>query len=422
MNIKISYIYASTLFAFYIANIYQCPAHKYLQLFKWGMLLVLFISLYLRNYKQIRLTKWNYILFFFLLFSFFTVFNSISIKGSFIKSLTFIFLFLISYEIRNYLFINKLKITFFKPLLVLSCVIVLPTVILYFLGINLGRNPAGRYSMWVDNSNTLGMMIFPLVPVTMYFICKAKSKIAFFLLIILGLLQFYLLYLTGSRASTLAVMTAFAVFIFNSKYIKKYKNIFYIYFILIISIFSISLFYLPRSSIDKILPLHQETYEKQNIDISHYSLGLLLLSGREGAWKVGFQEIINNPVYGTGAGTEKIIVRNNHVKMPNHNGEYLHNSFLASFVEYGLLGGGLIIIIFLFPLFYLIRIFFCRNHNYNIEFITLLAIYLSCLINAFFESWLLSIGNLNILIFWPILLILLDAKKYKSEFTIKTNT
>ena len=420
--IKIKFIYLLTLLAFYAANIYQCPAHKYFQYFKWLMLSILLVCLFFRNYKEIRFSKWNWIIWFFLIFSFASIFISISTKESFIKATTFIFLFIISYELKNFFLMYDFKQVFFPYLLYLSVIIVTFTTVLYFLGINHGRNPFGRFSMWVDNPNTLGSMIFPLVPISVYYLYKYPSFIKKTLISFLVIFQFFILYLTASRASTLAAIIAVACLILSiSKLFSKVKYLIYTYIFLFLLTIVTCLYCLPKSTIDTFIPIHRATLERSS-NINKTSYSVLLLSGRGSAWKAGYDELEKRPLLGTGAGTEKKVLKINKKKLIAHAGEYMHNSFVASFVEYGLLGGGLIIIIILFPIYYLVRIFFCSNNNYNIEFITLLAIYLSCLVNAFFESWLLSIGNLNILIFWPVLLILLDAKKYKSEFTIKTNT
>ena len=279
--------------------------------------------------------------------------------------------------------------------------------------------------MWVDNPNTLGSMIFPLVPISIYYLFKNPSFTKKTLVLLLIIFQFFILDLTGSRASTLAAICSTTLIIFStSKFLSKYKYIIYSYCFLFIITVILSFLILPKNIIDNYIPIHRASLENSHTlyDINRTSYSVLLLSGRGSAWKIGYDQLIDKPLLGTGAGTEKIILELNKKKLIAHVGAYMHNSFVASFVEYGLIGGGLIMIIFLFPFYYLIRIFFCRNHSYNLEFITLLAIYLSCIVNAFFESWLLSIGNLNILIFWPILFILLDAKKYTPVFTVKTNT
>ena len=117
--IKLKIIYFITLSGFYAANIYQCPAHKYFQYFKWLMLSILLVCLFFRNHKEIRFSKWNWIIWFFLIFSFSTVFISVSPKESIIKATTFIFLFIISYELKNFFLRYDIKKVFF-PMLILS--------------------------------------------------------------------------------------------------------------------------------------------------------------------------------------------------------------------------------------------------------------------------------------------------------------
>lgn len=140
----------------------------------------------------------------------------------------------------------------------------------------------------------------------------------------------------------------------------------------------------------------------------------VLMGGRLEAWIAAVQLISHRPWLGYGFGTESLLFRQARYVFMFHEGGMAHNAYLGLILQIGIPGA----LLFFIPLFSLLfSEFFVQKPSATR--IALQAVLFCGLILCFFESWIYSPGNSQVLPFWTavaLLEYLRDAEKFPVRF------
>ncbi len=423
-TIFLSKIYSITIIAFFLGNISaRSGMYHQFQLVKWFFFFtcLLFSLLYFLGNR--RIIWCNFRIFLFIIFCALISYWSVNFERSAAFVIMFFFIYLISISLGNYFASNGIEKSFFEPIYKIALCLIPFTFLLYLLRFDIGRGIGGRISVWTDNPNTLGMMMYILLPITTYYLfygSKKKSIVA-----IIFLMQLILLYKSGSRASLGAGLIGITIVFMSIRKLKALKIIFIILFIpflaAVVTFSSLiggnvlnmdSLNFLARENKNLTSKIHhrQESSNNTRFDSTDYKL-TFLLSGRWEVWDQAFKAIEREPFLGYGFGYEDQFIRNlkDKGKVFFHFGSNLHCSYMALILEVGYFGAFLALLFLISPI-----IGYCRlilSNEFKSEYYVIIAICLSALFNGLFESWVFRIGNLAVLIFWPAMIMCMNAKK-----------
>ncbi len=239
-------------------------------------------------------------------------------------------------------------------------------------------------------------------------------------------MQLVLLYKSGSRASLGAGLIAITIVFMSLNQFKVFKILLIIVLIPLIGTILVfgSLIGGKITNIDSLNFLTRENKalnSKIAFDIekgssqrfkneTDYKL-TFLLSGRWEVWKQAFIAIGKRPFFGYGLGYEDQFIEElkDKNKVLFHFGSNLHCSYMALILETGYLGAFLAILFLISPVIGYSRLII--NNRCKKEYYVIVAICLSAIFNGFFESWIFRIGNLAVLIFWPAMILCMNAKK-----------
>ena len=190
-----------------------------------------------------------------------------------------------------------------------------------------------------SNQNYTGLWLSIIWPFCVYFIKENKLlKIKKVLLILLGFSLIYLIFLTTSRASVLALIISMPI-IFSFKLILIL--IFVILFLLIISNISLSFLSLKNYFVNQPIQLLIEKFTTLNIvDIQN--------SMRIKIWTNTLNFIYSKPIIGFGAGLFPIIYL---TLNEDYNAQHSHNIILQIAFEYGIVAS-LVLSTFVFTLLF----------------------------------------------------------------------
>ncbi len=263
-------------------------------------------------------------------------------------------------------------------LLVASCFLML------IAGISLGRG-AGRFSAWVDNPNTLAMM---LAPVLIIFLARSVEqrkgwlfKDALFLVIgLVVLLQ------TDSRAG----MLWFIVSAFSFLVIYRATGI-WIYVSLLASVVIIAWWGEIFNYLSLLLGREGAAY------------GADVLSGRTEQWMLGVMLIKEKLFLGYGLGTSIGLTDSFRHYFYEAQGGHFHNSYITIAVEAGLAGSLVFLLVMAYVILFGFRnavVFRKRFPNDWIAATLPWSLVVGASAHGLFETWLLSAGNAVSLLFW----------------------
>lgn len=312
-----------------------------------------------------------------------TYLNTSSYIGLVKISGLFLVIFL-AFSLSKYFMLQENSENYYKIIILITSLVVGSSFLLFVLGVNLGRvsEDGGRFSGWVDNPNTLAMMLMIVFPVVLLNSLKDR-RLGLFSPRILLFFLITIVALTGSRSAAAGIGVA-AIVIFSYQKGGKER-------LVLLSIVSIAVVTLVGFELKDVI---------LNI-VSYKRFGNLILSGREEVWAVAFMLIQNQPYFGYGFDTETTLIDQYHHLLITHQGKVFHNSYLSYIVHLGLIGA----MPLLWIIIYSIRsLMFLRFHSNNPEEFRMrlvsAAIVFSSLVHAIFETWLFSPGNLANLIFW----------------------
>lgn len=281
--------------------------------------------------------------------------------------------------------------SFFQAVVNVGCVVIVSSFLLAMLGLSLGRGD--RFSGWTDNPNSLAILLAPTLIILTGRILEGRQKwlsldTAFLLM------GFYVLLLTGSRAS--------------------------------IGWVAISLlgFWLARAGFGWLLggaflavlllmgfdgTFADLAAEGSTLINRAEASGVPNLSGRTEAWVVGVEKFHENPL-GFGIGSSASILEAQARRFEVHQGLHFHSSYITALVEVGVLGLLILLIILLKALAaglqFTTRV--QRSPALNRPRLPLeWALLLGAVFHAAMESWLLSAGNANMLLIWVVIALIL---------------
>lgn len=387
--------------AYSLSNIYDHSLGSMIAYVKWASSLFVGILTYsaLHRYK-VQGSSWRAVLAYTCMIVAFFLSNlgsSDVVASSEYLLVLFAFLF-ISFQLAKYTAVYVINSGYFDLVVYVGKLVILTNFMLYMIGINLGRGYSDRFSGWTDNPNTLAMLIAPTVIMLFVdsFIMAKKGNVVRLAFLFAGI---FLLVKTGSRAGLLWVIIALFGYV-------------------IVRQTSAWLFMASIAALMIILVIGEDIYDLLYATMSrdNYRAGGDILTGRSEVWPFGLSYFYQKPLLGYGLGSSEKIIGGHDFDI--HVGLHFHSSYLTAAVEVGAIGLFSMIVCFLTTIlrsYY----YFSSNGFYkqgdSRYIIVAFMIFFGALFNAIFESWLLSPGNVNFILFW-VCFFVLQLKLKKTGF------
>jgi O-antigen ligase len=316
----------------------------------------------------------------------------------------FLVVLLIATQLARFLSIPRNQAALYFALTHSAAIVTYSNLILFVLGINLGRGAGtldgtggiGRFSGWLDNPNTLGIILigaFPLVLQAALNRSIRKRWISYESLLVVSMVL--LLLLTGSRSGLLGMSVMGAIVLWGHSYKARLVSILLIFF-------GSMLFWFEISDKESIITMQQ--FQRQGPDI---------LSGRTDSWELARRLIKQNPYLGYGMGAENKLVPAIMPMSSVHQGNNVHNSYLSLLISSGYFGSIPLITLLIIG----IKQSFLNLSSKTIprdDFTVLMtALFVGFFAHAIFESWIFSPGSVYGFLFWTACFWLLTKKRDK---------
>lgn len=323
--------------------------------------------------------------FFIILFSIFALFFSffsINIKISLFKSITFILLILFSLIIiPEFTKCYKKKIGVLKIFKNIMLVLIILNTVVFILSTQWAyKTFIARFQGVFSNPNTLGMFLFVSLPVFVYFFLSSNKKLEKIVNFIFILLIFMLAIFTFSRAALLGMLIFMMVILF---YLKKrlFKIIFLTSIVLLVILFS-------SPTLMELLRLSEDPF-----------------TYRDRIWQIGLESFSESKIIGKGYGTTQQIMSNKFILKKYdvskyHLGKHFHNIYVEILCETGLIGIILFSLFIIFTIHKFVRLIKTSQNEKKIFAISVYSLFIGVIVHGFFESMLLSAGNISNLIVW----------------------
>ena len=332
-------------------------------------------------FKDFHKTEYHIVVFLFFLifcFSLLSYIPAFNLPEAVIDSSKLFTLFLILINVYQSIKQNPKLLDFAFKLICFSLFIEVAAILATFItnynltiAEKIGRNPV--YRGLSGNINIAGFALSLKSTILIYFIQKSKSNFNKAGLVILLLLTFFCISLTGSRGALLSIYVIILIFtILNIKIFLNTNNREYLFK---------TLFYIiPFSFIFLLTELVFDTLRMS------YRTSQIIARGSESRldyWQSTIQAILDYPILGLGMGNWKIL-------SISYGTEYIkdyvvphfsHNDFLQFTAEVGVLGGLLFLAIPLYVIFIILKNYVIQNKSifdYRFVFI-LLAIVVYCI-------------------------------------------
>lgn len=373
--------------AFYVAGIYLRPILFYMGLLKWTSLFVLVtvLSFYMTKVNGIAKGYRAFLPIWLLAFLLPATFFSMRISDSVIFYCGIILTVAASWMLAGHISGKRAQAVFFGIVANVGRFVIASSFFCYVLGINLGRAGGGRFSGWTDNPNTLGIMIAPtiLILITQILDGKARWQIWSMPFIMMGLV---LLVSTGSRASLLWVLSGcFIIYAFK-------QGIGLVSWLMLLAIAFIAIWWNQFES----AVLGQLTRDNDNIYAD-------VLSGRSELWPFGVEMFWEKPVLGHGLSMSPDMIDTIGQFLKQAQAQQFHNSYITVLVEAGAIGfiGVFVPILAALAggLYRASTDVYVSGPNWATEALPW-AIVFGAMWHGFFETWFISPGNANIMLFW----------------------
>ena len=179
---------------------------------------------------------------------------------------------------------------------------------------------------WFHNSGEFGIQLCIFIPLTLYFIYSlqkywTKPKKAFFYL--MPITAFGALLATSSRGALIGISAALIYMLLNSRY--KFKSL------IGLAILSVILFQaLPQESYERLMSSGSDSTSTHRLVL----------------WKIGIDEMNNNPILGVGHGSWERYYRDKYPHIPGT--AMTHNLFIQAGTELGYTGLALLILMIVY--------------------------------------------------------------------------
>jgi O-antigen ligase len=321
-------------------------------------LLFIFITFKLFSSEAFKF-RINYSIIFFLLFlimAFLSMFNSFNLIESIIEVnkhfVTFFFL-VITFSIFN---INKNYIHTATLTLVGFLFVETSYILNIFIENYSFENPPSRlreFQGLAYNQNIASNSIMCKIPLTLYFLFKAKSKTYEYLLLTLLAISIFVLLIIGSRSTIystyLLLFSLIGFFIFSKKqnFLDLNRKLLLKPILIILSVFIFQNI-LYRNSTSNLQAVNR------SLQLDDYSTNYRLK-----LWESSLEMLMDYPILGVGIGNWKIMSIKygkeniNQYEVPKH----AHNDFFQIMAEAGILGGLFYMLFFISPFYFVITKF-----------------------------------------------------------------
>lgn len=187
--------------------------------------------------------------------------------------------------------------------------------------LELGHNASEeqRYTASGFNENALGILLVLSIPMSLYLLSRRHSRLSSYVLGFQIIVAVTAILLTGSRASLLALVVAFALLPAAASTLPRPK--WYVPAIVVAGVVACALFVVPSATWERLGTIGSEVREGT-------------LSHRTTIWAAGLEVFRNHPFLGVGAGAFGTSV------LGRLGISYAaHNTFLSVLVELGVIGG-----------------------------------------------------------------------------------
>ncbi len=388
-----------TIGLFYASSIYDHKLASILWFVKWIPLFgLLYITVNLSRKGILRLRAgglvWGGSLF--LLFSLsLNLFNTPDEEHSLVIYGSLLVMIITSQLLANLISTMEARRQFFEVVGNVGRLVIASSFLMWVAGMSLGRG-LGRFSAWTDNPNTLGLMLAPTMVILLAEIIERKEKGVRrdYLILLAG---FIVLMATDSRASLLWFMVSvFSLWMIS----RRIGVLFYIGFLLFIFVLG------WWDEVVAFVIEHARRGTASTIDVG-------VLSGRDEVWAIALDLIPNHPLLGHGLGMSKTLIEENAMMLRVHQGAHFHNSYLTILVEAGIpaLVGFLHVV--MSGLSRGLKTLSYPQIRYGEEWPTAVlpwVLLVGALAHGMFETWMLSAGNANTLLFWTCVWLLFAAR------------
>jgi O-antigen ligase len=291
------------------------------------------------------------------------------------------------------------ELQFFDAITFVGRLVIASAAVMWVMGLNLGRNSGPRFSAWTDNPNTLGLLIAPTIIIVMgEVLSRRRGWLRWSLpFLITGCL---LLIATASRASILWVLAS-AVGYYSFRYGAGRS-----FLLATLALVVGGVFWGEITSFVFSLIRHEGSAEASDV-----------LSGRSELWPLGLRLFGEQPFLGHGFGSSQSILAKYDWFFVESQGLHFHNSYLTIAVETGAAGWiavGLALSLSLIG--GVLRAKRERREGFADWPLRALpwALAIGSLAHAFFETWILSAGNADMILMWTCF-VLLQAKSSAAQ-------
>jgi O-antigen ligase len=306
--------------------------------------------------------------------------------------------FVTSWVLVNALNSNEYWNTFKKALIYGVGFVTYSNIIFYILGLNLGRGvTSGRFTGWVDNPNTLGIILLGGFPVVLHNILSAPKGEKKWPLQLLFTAMVFLLIVTGSRSALMGFGITILLMFWRLSVLLRGAS-----FLLVI----VLLLFLDNSLLTSISQL---TLFSPNILPSFTRTSIDILSGRSDVWQLGWELVNLRPMFGYGMGAEAILIEALIPATSIHQGINVHNSYISLLISSGWLGGAPILLLIISGITKATANIVSKTTVHNNPKLHLISVsFLTLASHAFFETWIFSPGSVYGFVFWTFCFVLLS--------------
>lgn len=338
------------------------------------------IFLYLLFKKEISFFFKDKIFYFFIalfiyitLHSFFSINPEVSFKSSFFYFRFYLFALVICYLISE---IKEYKFYLYRVLFITIFFVVIDTYIQYFFSQDIFgfKDTTHRLSGPFKDELIVGSFISKTLPLLLSIYFFINKKITPYL-VLLCILSFFIIFLSGERVSFFNILTTFIIFLFFYSFNNKKIIIIFLISFIISSLFILLKF--DKSRYDRMVrypacAMNIDYLDLFNCKKTHTAFGAeekdlskkdftFFSKAHEGHFKAGLKMFINAPIFGKGVkmfryhcGDKKFINEHSCTTHP-------HNTLIQILAELGILGLFFLVIAIIFCYKNLFKLFFTKK-------------------------------------------------------------
>ncbi|MBF0444004.1 MAG: O-antigen ligase family protein [Magnetococcales bacterium] len=271
-------------------------------------------------------------------------------------------------------------------------------IVFYILGLNLGRGIAsGRFTGWVDNPNTLGIILLGGFPVVLHEILRIKKGQKKWPLELLFAAMVFLLIVIGSRSALMGFGITILLMFWRLSVVLRSASLL---LVILLLLFVDSAILAGISQWSQLSPNMLPSFARGSADI---------LSGRSDVWRLGWELVNTRPLFGYGMGAEAILIEALIPATSIHQGINVHNSYLSLLIASGWLGGAAILLLVMLGIIKAVTNIISKITVHDNPKLHLISVsFLTFASHAFFETWIFSPGSVYGFVFWAFCFVLLS--------------